>query len=79
MASCAEEGWVLPFLDLGSRVEALLRDLPLDTVHPQLERTLRYLAPTLQADAEHPSGIRLNSRELSVVEAPGRGLHHALA
>ncbi len=68
IAQCAEEGWVLPFLDMGQRVERLLRGLPLHELHPQLARTLDYLAPTPLIETAGDSGVRLTSRELSLVE-----------
>jgi LuxR family maltose regulon positive regulatory protein len=68
VADAAEAGWVLPFLGMGPRVERVLRDLPLRTVHPQLERTLDYLAPALHAGAAGRSDIRLTSRELTLLE-----------
>jgi len=68
VADAAEAGWVLPFLGMGPRVERVLRDIPLRTVHPQLERTLDYLAPALHAEAAGRSDIRLTSRELTLLE-----------
>lgn len=68
VADAAEAGWVLPFLGMGPTVERVLRDLPLRTVHPQLERTLDYLAPALHAGAAGRSDIRLTSRELTLLE-----------
>lgn len=67
VADGAEDGWVLPFLGMGPRVERLLREIPLGTVHPQLERTLDLLAPPLPTDAGR-AGIRLTSRELTLLE-----------
>ncbi len=68
VTECAEHGWVLPLLGLGPRAEALVRDLPLATIHPQLERTLGFLAPPLPTEAVERSGVRLTSRELTLVE-----------
>ena len=68
VADAAEAGWVLPFLGMGPRVERVLRDIPLGTVHPQLERTLDYLAPALHDGAAGHSDIRLTSRELTLLE-----------
>jgi DNA-binding CsgD family transcriptional regulator len=68
IADAAEAGWVLPFLGMGPRVERILRELPLVTVHPKLQRTLDYLSPVLPPGAARRSDIRLTSRELTLLE-----------
>ena len=59
---------MLPFLGFGARVERLLQAIPLQDVHPQLGRTLAYLAPVAAVPRERPTGVRFTSRELTLVE-----------
>ena len=66
VAECGQTGWVLPFLGLGSRIERLLRSMPLERLHPRLDRTLDYLAP-VTPDDDRP-GARLTSREMTLLE-----------
>ena len=65
---CGISGWVLPFLGLGPRIERLLRSTRLAEAHPRLARTLDYLAPVDPIGDPDRAGIRLTSRELSLVE-----------
>ncbi len=65
---CGTSGWVLPFLGLGPRIERLLRSTRLARAHPQLARTLDYLAPADPIANPDRAGVRLTSRELSLVE-----------
>lgn len=60
--------WVLPFLGHGPRVEQLLRALPLERIHPKLLRALDHLAPTVPARIDESLGVRLTSREQSLLE-----------
>ena len=65
---CGSSGWVLPFLGLGPRIERLLRSTRLARAHPRLARTLDYLAPADPIADPDRAGVRLTSRELSLVE-----------
>ena len=65
---CGTSGWVLPFLGLGPRIERLLRSSRLARAHPQLSHTLDYLAPVNPISSPDRAGVRLTSRELSLVE-----------
>jgi LuxR family maltose regulon positive regulatory protein len=67
LARGGESGWVMPFLGCGPRVERLLRSMPLDVLHPRLAATLASIAPS-SAVREDAEGVRLTSRELSLVE-----------
>jgi DNA-binding CsgD family transcriptional regulator len=75
VTACGKSRWVLPFLSLGPRVERILQSMPLEDLHPQLARTLAYLAPVASATSHGPSGadepasgVRLTRRELTLVE-----------
>ena len=68
LTSCAETGWVLPFLGMGAQVERLLHLAPLERLHPKLARTLAFLAPTSPIDMPIAHGVRLTSRELTLLE-----------
>ncbi|HEX3087365.1 MAG TPA: LuxR C-terminal-related transcriptional regulator, partial [Ilumatobacteraceae bacterium] len=68
LGSCAETGWVLPFLGMGTQVERLLHLAPLDKLHPKLARTLSFLAPSSPASMPIAHGVRLTSRELTLLE-----------
>jgi DNA-binding CsgD family transcriptional regulator len=68
VSGCGSSGWVLPFLGLGPRIERLLRSTQLARVHPRLARTLEYLAPADPIADPDRAGVRLTSRELSLVE-----------
>ena len=68
VADCGETGWVVPFLGFGPRVERQLRALPLDELHPTLASTLAFIAPESPAREDGAHGVRLTSRELSLVE-----------
>ncbi len=68
LSSCAETGWVLPFLGMGTQVERLLHLAPLDRLHPKLARALAFLAPTSPTILPIAHGVRLTSRELTLLE-----------
>jgi LuxR family maltose regulon positive regulatory protein len=68
IADAGASGWVLPFLGLGAGVERLMRSAPIDHVHPNLARALEYLAPPARGDDGSGAGIRLTSRELTLLE-----------
>ena len=68
LTSCAETGWVLPFLGMGTQVERLLHLAPLEKLHPKLARTLAFLAPASPANLPIAHGVRLTSRELTLLE-----------
>jgi LuxR family transcriptional regulator, maltose regulon positive regulatory protein len=68
LSSCAETGWVLPFLGMGTQVERLLHLAPLEKLHPKLARTLAFLAPTSPSNMPIAHGVRLTSRELTLLE-----------
>lgn len=68
IAECGTSGWVLPFLGFGPRVERQLRAAPLERLHPRLARTLDYLAPLAHAETSPAPGIRLTSREVTLIE-----------
>ena len=68
LSACAETGWVLPFLGMGTQVERLLHLAPLDKLHPKLARTLAFLAPTSSTNIPVAHGVRLTSRELTLLE-----------
>jgi LuxR family transcriptional regulator, maltose regulon positive regulatory protein len=68
IAECRETGWVLPFLGLGPRVERMLTSLPLEDLHPRLARSLAFVAPDTPASRTDGGGVRLTSRELTLVE-----------
>jgi LuxR family maltose regulon positive regulatory protein len=67
VAECGKSGWVLPFLGFGPRVERMLLALPLADVHPQLASALAFIAPSAPLRRD-PHGVRLTSRELTLVE-----------
>ena len=68
VAECGQSGWVLPFLGHGPRVDRLLRTLPLNSIHPQLERVLANSAPRQPPQLADAVGIRLTSREQALLE-----------
>ncbi len=68
VADCGRSGWLLPFLGFGRRVERQLQAISLGDLHPQLARTLAYLAPVEAVRRDQPVGVRLTSRELTLVE-----------
>jgi LuxR family transcriptional regulator, maltose regulon positive regulatory protein len=68
VGSCAESGWVLPFLGSGALVEEVFSSSTLEELHPQLARTLATFAPVGHGTRPAGDGVQLTRRELTLLE-----------
>lgn len=67
VATCAEQGWVLPFLGLPDAAVARLRSLPLEELHPRLARCLAATPAAAAEPAPAATEVELTPREASLL------------
>lgn len=77
VATCADAGWVSPFLGLDPAVTGRLTALPLEDLHPELARHLGAVS-TVCVEPEHAvQEVKLTEREKSLLPLLGTHLSYA--